>query len=1036
MRVAIHEYGGIVPSDPVDAFSSSEGSSTNPDSGKVTTSHASELIFAASADGGTPVWSTGTGFTLRQTPANILATKDQIVSSAGTFAGTFLLSRSDHWSAAVVAFKGRLPADSNMTNNATEQQRPGTDTEFARPNPYVDLRLLGGRIVNPNIPPAIPGITATTTSGNKSVSISSASTFHNFDHVTIWNAGAPSGLTTPGAPTVTPSVASGPTGTGMVVDAPSGSTTYQYQCAAVKLQGGYTAAGTATSITTGSASLGYQSAKITSLSKTNNVVTGLTASAHGLSVGAMIQISNTTDSPDFGGWYLVSAVADNTHFTYVTPGDTRGNSLTSAAGGTLGWFNVNHVTCPAVQGADYYALYGRTSGGMALIGLSKLQDATAGITDPVIDDFGSTMMGNPAMPAYFPAAPPSAGANDHLTTQIRGGAGTATLFLEAAPAVTGTETILFDDGPVLAKVPNFTNIMLPVGAGSTIVNSYTPMPSNTNIYQAGTLQLNATLQLGNSTNWFGQVIPQGCSVTSFANFCAVGAFIKYWNSFVFQPSSGNAVTTIKGINFQGPNNSIHVVLDAPASLAISDCSFTGAGGAEALTMPLLVRNGQFQIHFYNVTMLGSQSGNSMTPLFFCNRCGTFQADWFNLSGRGVAYNGSGLRVNWGRKQGGTAPFLTMIPLTSHPVGGVTPTPFLMPTIIDNYELDTDANPLIANLTPTSTTVPLPEVVLAGGIPSPSHDSGGPLPLISGQRFPSLTVEVGSANTGGFNNGLDVENVEGFYGLDFNGHPTYGVGGKAGMMSQKVLNKNLNIGAGNGLTLQMFSPIPVATVSTSCGGSFPRAGAYSYQTVAVGADGVLAAPSFVSNRVVLNGTTQCTQLNWTDIPNVQGYRILSNGGLLYGEGAGNCNSYSTFVQANKCVDNKGTAVGMTPNMNGSGDPSFYPRQLTTSKIVLGSQSGKYGTNTITGSFTNSWHTMLPDGNGSVPVVASLTTTAASSDSVSIKGATSSSHCTLTPTNASAAADSTGTYVSSKTTNQITVAHPASAGRTWDITCTAN
>ena len=29
MRVAIHEYGGIVPSDPVDAFSSSEGSSLN-----------------------------------------------------------------------------------------------------------------------------------------------------------------------------------------------------------------------------------------------------------------------------------------------------------------------------------------------------------------------------------------------------------------------------------------------------------------------------------------------------------------------------------------------------------------------------------------------------------------------------------------------------------------------------------------------------------------------------------------------------------------------------------------------------------------------------------------------------------------------------------------------------------------------------------------------------------------------------------------------------------------------------------------------
>src|SRR5215831_17424037 len=232
-------------------------------------------------------------------------------------------------------------ATNRVTSNVTAQQDSEADNPYARPSPYVDLRAIGGRLVNPNIPPAIPGITATTTAGNTSVSLSSASTFRKFDNVTIWNAGAPSGLTAPPAPRVTPSIASGPTGTGMVVNSPPGATSYQYQCLAAKLQGGYTAAGPATSITNGSASLGYESVNITSLSKTNSVVTALTASPHHLGVGAMIQIANTTDSQDFGGWYVVSGVPDNTHFTYNTPGDTRGNSPTSATGGTVGWFNVN-----------------------------------------------------------------------------------------------------------------------------------------------------------------------------------------------------------------------------------------------------------------------------------------------------------------------------------------------------------------------------------------------------------------------------------------------------------------------------------------------------------------------------------------------------------------------------------------------------------------------------------------------------------------------------------------------------------------------
>jgi hypothetical protein len=81
-------------------------------------------------------------------------------------------------------------------------------------------------------------------------------------------------------------------------------------------------------------------------------------------------------------------------------------------------------------------------------------------------------------------------------------------------------------------------------------------------------------------------------------------------------------------------------------------------------------------------------------------------------------------------------------------------------------------------------------------------------------------------------------------------------------------------------------------------------------------------------------------------------------------------------------------------------------------------------------------LLWNGNQSPVASASFATIAAASENVTVKGMTSSGHCTISPTNANAAADSTGTYVSAKASNQITIAHPPNAGRTWDILCTAN
>lgn len=73
---------------------------------------------------------------------------------------------------------------------------------------------------------------------------------------------------------------------------------------------------------------------------------------------------------------------------------------------------------------------------------------------------------------------------------------------------------------------------------------------------------------------------------------------------------------------------------------------------------------------------------------------------------------------------------------------------------------------------------------------------------------------------------------------------------------------------------------------------------------------------------------------------------------------------------------------------------------------------------------------------VPILTSLTTSAATSDNVTVTGMTSSGHCSLTATNASAATNIATSYISAKAANQITVTHTATASMTYDILCTPN
>ena len=167
--------------------------------------------------------------------------------------------------------------------------------------PWVDVAAYGARAI------VATGYTTTcsVSSGSTALGCAGAAQFHNGDGISVYGAGATNTLSTPGAPTVTPSLAAHATGTGVDVNAPSGSTSFSYKIVALgswsatsgsNLWGAYTAAERGGATTTGNA-LGSQTQTISTLSEQNGVLTVTCSAACPMTAGAVVQISGTSDGP-------------------------------------------------------------------------------------------------------------------------------------------------------------------------------------------------------------------------------------------------------------------------------------------------------------------------------------------------------------------------------------------------------------------------------------------------------------------------------------------------------------------------------------------------------------------------------------------------------------------------------------------------------------------------------------------------------------------------------------------------------------------
>jgi len=102
--VRVAQYHGIDPTNPFDGAVGAAGDGASPDSGPLTTTHASDLLIAANYVAGVTT-DVGGGFAIRQEPENGDILADQIVSSAGTYDASSTVANSGWWIMQMAAFK-------------------------------------------------------------------------------------------------------------------------------------------------------------------------------------------------------------------------------------------------------------------------------------------------------------------------------------------------------------------------------------------------------------------------------------------------------------------------------------------------------------------------------------------------------------------------------------------------------------------------------------------------------------------------------------------------------------------------------------------------------------------------------------------------------------------------------------------------------------------------------------------------------------------------------------------------------------------
>jgi hypothetical protein len=180
---------------------------------------------------------------------------------------------------------------------------------------------------------------------------------------------------------------------------------------------------------------------------------------------------------------------------------------------------------------------------------------------------------------------------------------------------------------------------------------------------------------------------------------------------------------------------------------------------------------------------------------------------------------------------------------------------------------------------------------------------------------------------------------------------------------------------------------------------------------------IVVDSGTRNSVVFPLNTQVNSKLWTTVQGSTDYEVINGLTAKSRYAARNGNS-DNFIDAESAG-----AIWMNSQSAATGGTEFCHGDATHCVLFNPSPTAN---RTLTS----------PDGNSSTLIPFSFTTTAATTDNVTVTGMTASGHCVLEPTNSAAAAGTASVFVSAKAANQITVTHTATSGWTFDGFCSSN
>lgn len=759
--------------------------------------------------------------------------------------------------------------------------------------------------------------TATMGSGSTAVTVASGTNFINGDGVTIIGAGASTGLSTPSAPTVTPSIAAGETGLGggtsqgMVVNSLTGASTYKYRLIGRTKFGGHTAVSSATTISNGQATLGLQTCTIATASLSNGTITITTATPCNVSVGARVHIYGTT-SADFSGTYTLATVNTGTQESFTitnTALDSRGLgwqmsdlvTLAGATGGTMAFYFSNHLTwTPVANTWEYYVCAERLAeSNYHLIGVTKPSSSVIGWVDAQYDDYGSPFNDSQTYPPYIETGSDTPNSNDAicnsgtalpdpLTTTIVSGAPTTSWVLANASsnAVSG-QTAIYDDAPNILAAANSISpasgspagtLFLPPLVGAYYqINSYLKFPIDISVKQLGTIEANETIELPGSITWSGFDAVRGVAQFGFSGSSTVTGIAN--PMFYFSGGSVNftyeALANSK-IDTSGAVNGGTLIVCDCRPLIMSYVALDGGTDANTdyLSMDLVIRSsttGGTEIAGNHLELTGGPDqvvDKTWTPGVyippFQNGSGgllgqqniNFKCDDCNYSRRGItAYPGGGVyEFNWGHRQGGLTPFLEL----GCPSGCGNTVAFVK---INNLLLDTETAGTVATLGNSSSVIIETTQLQDGASEAPGFTVHPPY---TGER-PAYVIQDSSGtgktpNTVGCTDGQTFNTAVGFF------------------VNSVPLRTCFEPEAFIGPNARMFFPLSApgtVTAVLAAGGSLASS-TYQFAVAAFDADGQLTITSALSNAITTNSGAGNSKINlsWPALPGAVSYRIYS------------------------------------------------------------------------------------------------------------------------------------------------------------------